>query len=1045
MDSPSQIRLLATDNNLRGDLFTRLIEDLFFALGYEDLKRDLARSGREIDLQGRHRFEPRRVIGECKAQKAPVGGDAINKFRGVLAIERDRQGPPVSGYFVSLSGFTQTGLAQESEAAASQVILLDAAAVIVELQRSRLLIDLTAAAERAGQCARHARLAGADLQTAELLGDRIQGYVWALRYAQGKAPTHCALVHADGTPLAEPVARVLIETDRQGGGDLHSLRYLAPPPPAPDRAALAEAAGRRYRDWLEQECGSIQLDGLPADSDLSATRLRLERLFVPLRAQVERPAPNAEAQPEGRPTEPTPPQPIGQLLADHPHLAILAAPGGGKSTLLRRLVNAYADPGRRLEVADGLPERDWLPIYLRCRDLRERAGRPFLDLLEDLPRQACMDPGEGQAFLADLHEALRGGRVLILVDGLDEVSDAGDRQRFAQHLRTFLGMFPGVALVVSSREAGFRLVAGVIAGVSTLARLAPFNEAEVERLCVSWHCEVVGDRPQVRTDAAALAAQIWANERIRRLVENPLLLTTLLVVKRWIGELPRNRAALYGKAAQVLIRTWNVEGYAPLDEDETLAQLSYLACTMMQQGIQRIGRRDLLALLRQARVELEAELQFASISAEQFIERIEYRSSLIMQTGHELIDGELQEVYEFRHLTFQEYLAARGFVEGQYPGRAAETPLADLLAPHFGDGRWRELIPLAAVLAGRRCEGLIQRLTKDCRAIESLKGPSWEYSEPSIVSLLRQSLLDEVPLTTATLRESLLQMARHSSENALEGSVLGLMEGRYGALFREVTESAYLSGQGRWWELINTIKDMSSVSTGLDDSSIMTPDLADSLMRSLISAQRIERVRAALAVMRMAFGFSGHRNLAVTANPPANLFTPLGDILSKLLTLSDKPVALAASWALAWLGARRLSTSPPAVSVVTSLYRLMQGGESDDEGRWAAWAFSVQPLLPRDTFDTDAWPDAASFFTGLDTHLATNSHAFQHAALVLAWYRREPWSDAEMATRLRDVSAHNRFRLNAREILATLGEPGQQVLDEWAKEESANEVLLEAP
>ncbi|WP_295446304.1 restriction endonuclease [uncultured Thiodictyon sp.] len=251
MDSPSQIRLLATDNNVRGDLFTRLIEDLFFALGYEDLKRDVAQSGREIDLQGRHRFENRRVIGECKAHKARIGGDDINKFRGVLGIERDRPGPPVSGYFVSLSGFKESARAQEATASASQVLLLDAAQVIAELQRSRLLVELTAAAERAGQCARHARLNGAELQAAELLGDTIQGYVWALRYAQGKQPTHFALVHADGTPLAEPVARILIEADRECGGDLHTLRYLAPPPPAPDRAALGEAAGRRYRAWLE--------------------------------------------------------------------------------------------------------------------------------------------------------------------------------------------------------------------------------------------------------------------------------------------------------------------------------------------------------------------------------------------------------------------------------------------------------------------------------------------------------------------------------------------------------------------------------------------------------------------------------------------------------------------------------------------------------------------------------------------------------------------------------------------------------------------------
>ncbi len=656
-----------------------------------------------------------------------------------------------------------------------------------------------------------------------------------------------------------------------------------------------------------------------------------------------------------------------------------------------------------------------------------------------------MDAGEGQAFLADLHEALRGGRVLILVDGLDEVSDAGDRQRFAQHLRSFLGMFPGVALVVSSREAGFRLVAGVIAGVSTLARLAPFDASEVERLCVSWHCEVVGDRPQVRADAAALAAQIWANERIRRLVENPLLLTTLLVVKRWIGELPRNRAALYGKAAQVLIRTWNVEGYAPLDEDETLAQLSYLACAMMQQGIQRIGRRDLLALLREARVELEAELQFAAISAEQFIERIEYRSSLIMQTGHELIDGELQEVYEFRHLTFQEYLAARGFVEGQFPGRAAETPLADLLAPHFEDQRWREVVPLAAVLAGRRCEGLIQRLTAECAGIDLKKGFADTSVGAPFVVLLRQCLLDEVPITAVILRGALFQMARHGNEEILSGSVVGLLNGKYGALFREVAETAYLSGQGHWWELVDTVRQMSLALVGLDDSSVLTSNLVHSLMRSLTASERIERIHAALVILHIAWLDSGWTRPLLRTSPPTNLYSPLRDTLGDCLTLDDRPVALAASWAMAWLGTGRLASTPPAAGVLKALYRIMQDADSDHEGQRAAWAFSVQPLLARDSFDPDDWPKADVFFAGLDTRLAVHQWDFQQAALVLAWYRRGPWSDAEIAEKIKGIGPYDVFSLTARNLLATLGEPGQQALDEWAKQESPEQPPDQSP
>ncbi len=40
------LRILAATNNARGDLLTRLVKDLFFALGYDDLRLNVATNGR---------------------------------------------------------------------------------------------------------------------------------------------------------------------------------------------------------------------------------------------------------------------------------------------------------------------------------------------------------------------------------------------------------------------------------------------------------------------------------------------------------------------------------------------------------------------------------------------------------------------------------------------------------------------------------------------------------------------------------------------------------------------------------------------------------------------------------------------------------------------------------------------------------------------------------------------------------------------------------------------------------------------------------------
>jgi len=117
-----------------------------------------------------------------------------------------------------------------------------------------------------------------------------------------------------------------------------------------------------------------------------------------------------------------------------------------------------------------------------------------------------------------------------------------------------------------------------------------------------------------------------------------------------------------------------------------------------------------------------------------------------MLTGHDkTVDG-FEAVYEFRHLTFQEYLAARGYVEEQFRGREVGVALVDLLKPHFDDSRWREVIPLAAVLAGSKAEATIKELTAACASLPAdTRERRVRFSpDSSVVVALRQCLLDEV-------------------------------------------------------------------------------------------------------------------------------------------------------------------------------------------------------------------------------------------------------------------------------------------------------------
>lgn len=1039
MTKKIQMRILEADSNRSGDLFGRLMEDLFASLGYEQFRLNIHKSGREIDIQGVHRTESRRLVAECKATNDPVGGADLNKFFGAVDVERRKLQPglELAAYFVSLSGFTETAEEQELDAGNLRFVRLRGQDVASELVTGRIIVSQAKAIELASRCCAQQDTALESEASADLLAHQL-GWIWAVYFAKQKERTSFTLVHADGGSLSNRLAQSVIQDDKAVGGDLHTLSYIAPPGEFPVPAQEIERARQAYFAYVDRECGEIQLEGLPADQDVGSRRLKLENIFVPLHLvpsrSTDRPINFTQAALEKMRKRPKrrsrkiekKRQSIGRVLSLFHRLVILGLPGGGKSTLLKRIAVAYAFPLRRKLIHDQLPDRDWIPLLVRCRQLEKLVRSPITSIISDLRQRAELGEDLNKAFSLLVSGGLRHGNALLLIDGLDEISDEGDRVAFVQQLRVFLATYPAVGVVITCREAGFRVIGGALADQCAQFSLADLSDSEINDLTVAWHKEVVGNKPEIVADAQKLAENICKTDRVRRLAQNPLLLTTLLLVKRWVGQLPTRRSVLYGKAVEVLLMTWNVEGHEPIDPDEALPQLEFVAFQMTQDGTQTISLKRLKEILSQARAQMPEILGYTRISIQEFIERVELRSSLLMLSGFELEAGTLYATYEFRHLTFQEYLTARSIVEGHYPYRKDSDTILTPLGPHITEQNWQEVVLLAAVLAGRKVQPLIEALTEETKHFtpDQLEPTEEQMTPPG---LLAQCITDEVQVSPQVLAEAMKWIAHRDDRTGLAAKIY---TSKYTGVFRDVCLQEMRTTDSDLLSVGGLISEYMLASLGWPTE---VDKIRDPIDRLLVSGDPIELTTGCLAAMDIAWNFFPKPDQAKEHSASAALI--LNGWLVRVISLVASQhmyLAFSAMWALVWLSRTLRWNAANHLHLFNDLLTAWQRWSPHDVRYMAAWAITSLPAVSRDLKPFGSLdPKTLDFIssklkprTDKEDREAMFPGTESLAALAVAFYARAPWDDEQLAKLMGDSVSFgaDQNTLNMLKAMGTIGE-----------------------
>lgn len=845
---------------------------------------------------------------------------------------------------------------------------------------------------------------------------------WLRTKLQALTPQHIALTRADDVEKrnADPAWVGFVEPLSFGNAhdDLADFLLQHFPQAVAKRSARKNTAATSesnavladYRSFLLRDCGKMTIEGVSADMDTGQRKFDLERLFVPLNVLACPPEflptdPEGAAKLEKWQKDNNGSMPFGKVLAKHKRLALLALPGGGKTLLLKRLAVAYAEPARRTASSDELPVLKLLPVLIRCREWRDHIRLPIPTLLKKIGDIT------GQSNLAGLSDALvpllKKGQVLLLVDGLDEIHNDADRTTFVDHLESFLDEYKQIRIVVTSREAGFNLVAPSLSRFCERWRLAPLADDAIGLLCGHWHRLMTGDTPAAIAEGQEVTQTLIKSSALRRLAENPLLLTMLLVVKHGAGGLPPDRVSLYGRAVDVLLDTWNIKGHDPLNAREAVPQLAYVAFQLMCMGKQTATEKELLALLEEAREKHPSIKRYAKDSPHDFLKRVELRSSLLLEAGHQMEGGRTVPFYQFRHLTFQEYLTAVAATEGHYKEYQQDDTVLTPVASYLLAEEWKEVIPMVAVLARKRAEPLLVELISRGNDLRSKveAGDAFEEERvstdkklPGPAGRLVQCFIEEAEASPETISSALQLIAFFAHGCKSDDDWKTLCRGPYGEELYSQAWKLLISKQWRresW--LMNSCAGIAEYQKPL---SYWMGDQGKEEVRSLLqSAKKEEFGRGLLIAMGMLWNYSR----SVRAQDEIAAALPI-DLIEPHLLHEDRDIWPIATWA--WTNARRRQKLPSPVSPAVLDRFLLNWLNSGDcrAGGLAAYAMSCQIGIDRDCWTPKLTKtQTRKVRERLDAPVNTkdlHDNFEKKACFFIAYHAKTVWTDQELVSQI---------------------------------------------
>jgi hypothetical protein len=228
-------------------------------------------------------------------------------------------------------------------------------------------------------------------------------------------------------------------------------------------------------------------------------------------------------------------------------VVVMGGPGIGKTTCLRKI--AIVEAARNKE--DPLQR---VPVYIQLRQVAEH-----FEVLSAI--QKALKDQTGIDVTEDLESLIQSGRLLLLLDGLDEVHERMQSQFVAEILQT-ARRFPLLGIYLSTRQWEYHWRFPGFLHV----QIQPFSMAQIEE----WIF-----RRLPKSDLKVARHLIFAcksDQEIANVSSLPIMLALIAGLFEQTGKIPRRRSDIIARFLDTVLETWDTIRDIRRSDDEALKE-----------------------------------------------------------------------------------------------------------------------------------------------------------------------------------------------------------------------------------------------------------------------------------------------------------------------------------------------------------------------------------------------------------------------------------------------------------------------------------------